>query len=169
MDVSYEPAAWRELYLMIGGAAAVLTGLIFVAVSLHPTPVLADRYMRGRAESSLLALMVVLLISGAVLIPEQPVWLLGVEVAILAIAPHSSGLRGLRGLRHLRAPRQQRIVVELLVGLAAAALGFLAGVSLVIHWGGGLWLLLPGGAIALASSVWNAWRLMVEVAAAHDR
>jgi hypothetical protein len=29
----------------------------------------------------------------------------------------------------------------------------------------GLWLLLPGGAVALSSSVWNAWRLMVDVGA----
>jgi hypothetical protein len=33
------------------------------------------------------------------------------------------------------------------------------------RWGGGLWLRLPGAAIAFGSSVWNAWRLMVDVAA----
>jgi len=33
-----------------------------------------------------------------------------------------------------------------------------------VHWGGGLWLLLSAGATALGTAVWNAWRLMVEVA-----
>lgn len=71
MDVAYEASAWHELYLMVGGAAAVLMGLIFVAVSLHLRPILEDRWLRGRAESSLLALMSVLLIAGAVLIPPN--------------------------------------------------------------------------------------------------
>jgi hypothetical protein len=163
MDVAYEPAAWQGLYLMVGGAAAVLTGLIFVAVSLHPTPVLSDPFHRGRAESSLLALMAVLLISGAVLIPGQPVSVLGAEVAMVALATHLSGIRG---LRHLPAGHRRRTSLELLVGMAGATVAFIGGVSLMVHWGGGLWLLLPGGGLALASSVWNAWRLMVDVATA---
>jgi len=161
MDVAYEPGAWQPLYLMVGGAAAVLTGLIFVAVSLHPNPILSNRFHRGRAESSLLALMAVVLISGAVLVPSQPLPVLGTEVAMLALTTH---LATLRGLLHVPARRHRRESLELLVGLGAATLGFLGGVSLIVHWGGGLWLLLPAGATALGTAVWNAWRLMVEVA-----
>jgi hypothetical protein len=165
MDVAYDPAAWHELYLMVGGAAAVLMGLIFVAVSLHLRPILEDRWLRGRAESSLLALMSVLLISGAVLIPTQSEAALGVELAVIALGSHSHALRG---LRHVPRTAHLRQTLELVVGLAAVTLAVLAGISLVVHWGGGLWLLLPGGALALASSVWNAWRLMVDVAAATE-
>ncbi len=162
MDPAYDPASWHDLYVFVGGAAAVLTGLIFVAVSLHLRPVVADRWLRGRAESSLLALMTIVLISGAVLIPGQAAAALGAEVGVVVLA---TPVHSLRGLRHLPQGSTQAAATELAIGLAGSLLGLLAGVSLVIHWGGGLWLLLPGGAIALASSVWNAWRLMVDVAA----
>jgi hypothetical protein len=162
MDNAFQPDAWHDFYLMVGGAAAVLTGLIFVAVSLHLRPVLRDRWHRARAGSSLLALICVVLISGAVLIPGQSSAALGLEVAIVALV---SPAYTIRGVTHLPRGRRLGSSVELLVGLVGAALAVLGGISLMTHEGGGLWLLLPGAAIALGSSVWNAWRLMVDVAA----
>jgi hypothetical protein len=162
MDVAYDPAAWHDLYLMVGGAAAVLTGLIFVAVSLHLRPILSDRWLRGRAESSLLALMVVVILSGALLIPGQDRRVLGVEVVVVAFI---SPIQSVRGVAHLVRSDRLRQSAELGIGLLGALLAALAGLSLIVRWGGGLWLLLPGGAIALTSSVWNAWRLLADVAA----
>ncbi len=162
MDPAFQPEAWHDFYLMVGGAAAVLTGLIFVAVSLHLRPVLRDSWHRGRAGSSLLALMSAVLIAGAVLIPAQPLPALGIEVALIALL---SPAYTVRGLRHAPSSRRQMRSIELSVGLIGAVLAVLAGISLVAGVGGGLWLLLPGAAIALGSSVWNAWRLMVDVAA----
>ena len=146
---------------MVGGAGAVLTGLIFVAVSLHLQPVLQDPWHRGRAASSLLALMSAVLIAGAVLVPAQPLAALGIEVVLIALI---SPAYSVRGIAHV--PRSNRLgrSIELFVGLVGVTLAVLAGVSLIAQVGGGLWLLLPGAAIALGSSVWNAWRLMVDVA-----
>ena len=162
LDTAYLPEAWHDFYVMVGSAAAVLTGLIFVAVSLHLRAVLRDPWHRGRAGSSLLALMSVLLISGAVLIPRQEPQALGLEVLLVALA---SPAYSFRGIAHL--PGRDRLgqSAELFVGLAGSVLAVLGGISLMIQQGGGLWLLLPGGAVALVSSVWNAWRLMVDVAA----
>lgn len=161
MDAAYRPEEWHDFYVMVGGAGAVLTGLIFVAVSLHLRAVLRNPWHRGRAGSSLIALMSAVLISAAVLIPGQPLSALGVEVAVLALA---SPAYSARGMLHL--PRSHRIgpTVELAVGMVGATLAVLAGLSLIAQAGGGLLLLLPGTAIALGSSVWNAWRLMVDVA-----
>ena len=165
MDSAYQPEAWHDFYIMVGGASAALTGLIFVAVSIHLRPVLRNHWHRGRAGSSLLALMSVVLISGAVLIPGQPLEALGTEVIAIALL---SPVYTLLGAIHL--PREQRVaaVLELLVGAISATLAVLGGLSLMTRWGGGLWLLLPGAAIALGSSVWNAWRLLVDVAAEHQ-
>jgi hypothetical protein len=35
MDHAYNPEAWKEFYIMLGGSIAALTGLLFVATSLH--------------------------------------------------------------------------------------------------------------------------------------
>lgn len=161
MDPAFQPEVWHDFYLMVGGAGAVLTGLIFVAVSLHLRTVLRDPWHRGRAASSLLALMSAVLIAGAVLIPGQPLAALGLEVAVIALISPSYSVRG---MTHLPRAHQAGRSAELAVGLIGAALAVLAGISLIAGVGGGLWLLLPGAAIALGSSVWNAWRLMVDVA-----
>jgi hypothetical protein len=161
MDPAYEPEVWHDFYLMVGAAGAALTGLIFVAMTLHLRPVLRDPWHRGRAGSSLLALMSIVLISGAVLVPGQPLAALGVEVIVIALA---SPLFAIRGITHLPGSNRAGPSTELLVGVVAATLAILGGVSLITRVGGGLWLLLPGAAIALGSSVWNAWRLLVDVA-----
>lgn len=162
MNPAFQPEVWHDFYLMVGGASAVLTGLIFVAVSLHLRTVLRDPWHRGRAASSLLALMSAVLISGAVLIPGQPLAALGLEIALIALI---SPAYSVRGMTHLPRAHQARRSAELVVGLLGVALAVLAGVSLIAQVGGGLWLLVPGAAIALGSAVWNAWRLMVDVAA----
>jgi hypothetical protein len=53
---------------------------------------------------------------------------------------------------------------EIVIGLAGGVLAAAAGVSLASGTGPGLHLLVPGLAIALGTSVRNAWRLMVDVA-----
>jgi hypothetical protein len=147
---------------MVGGAAAVLTGLVFVAVSIHLRPVLRQPWHRGRAGSSLIALLSVVLVAGAVLLPGQPAAALGIEVIGIALL---SPAYNARGLAHLPADRRGRSLLEVAAGLVGAGLAILAGVSLIAGQGGGLWLLVPAGIVALCTSTWNAWRLMVDVAA----
>jgi hypothetical protein len=33
--VAYDPQPWHDAYVMLGSAAAALTGLVFVALSIH--------------------------------------------------------------------------------------------------------------------------------------
>jgi hypothetical protein len=41
--------SWQPLFMTIGAAAAALAGLVFVAMSLHPQPILGNPLMRARA------------------------------------------------------------------------------------------------------------------------
>ena len=161
MDSAYRPEAWHDLYVMVGGAAAGLTGLIFVAVSLHLREVLRNPWHRGTAGSSLLALMSVVLISGVLLAPAQPLPLAGLEITLIAAA---SPIYGCAALFHLPSARRRAALARILAGLAGGLLAVAAGLSLAVQAGGGLWLLLPAASVALGSSVLNAWRLMVDVA-----
>lgn len=165
MENAYQPEAWHDLYLMVGGAAAVLTELIFVAVSLHLRAVLRNPWHRGTAGPSLLALMSGVLISGVLLIPAQPLPLLGAEIVAIAIA---SPAYNAMALAHLPRTKRTAALTKIVVGMAGGLLAVAAGISLAVGVGGGLWLLLPAVAIALGSSVLNAWRLMVDVAEEPD-
>lgn len=66
-----DASGWQNFYLMAGGAAAVLTGLIFVALSLHTTAIMAQPLYRDRAFASIQSLLAQVFLSAAVL-PGNP-------------------------------------------------------------------------------------------------
>src|SRR5260370_34067383 len=66
---------WANFFLAQVGASAALTGLIFVAVSINLTKILAYPTLPGRALEALLYLLTVLVIGTLGLVPGQPAWL----------------------------------------------------------------------------------------------
>src|SRR5271154_3358164 len=72
--------AWHELFIAAAGAAAALSGLIFVAVSINLREILAEEkkigssYLTGRALESLVVLLIVLGISLVGLDPSIDRW-----------------------------------------------------------------------------------------------
>jgi hypothetical protein len=71
---------WTDFFVTAGGAAAALTGLLFVAVALRPREIRGSALMVGRARSAFYAFVTVLL------------------VALLALAGSASRLIGLAQL-----------------------------------------------------------------------
>src|SRR5260370_1395525 len=81
---SYDAAPWQNFYVVVGGAAAALTGLLFVAMSLHSKAIIAPPLYGTRAVGTLLSLMTQLFVAGTVLIPQSTM-ALGIEVEVAAI------------------------------------------------------------------------------------
>jgi hypothetical protein len=54
---------WSDFFVTAGGAAAALTGLLFVAVALRPREIRGSALMVGRARSAFYAFVTVLLIA----------------------------------------------------------------------------------------------------------
>jgi hypothetical protein len=76
---------WRELDLAVAGAAAVLLGLVFVALSLHLEKAEAPGIpVLGLGSQALINLIYVLLLSLGMLAPYRPPVLPG--IAVLAVA-----------------------------------------------------------------------------------
>ena len=77
--------AWDTFAEICGGAAATLTGLLFVAVSIRITYIARSQELRNRAAQTLTLLGIVLLISVLIAIPGQAYRTLGVELVVLAV------------------------------------------------------------------------------------
>ena len=60
----YDPSIWRDYFVMVGGGAAALTGLVFVAMTLHLDDIVNHPVHRHRARTILTGLTAVFLRCG---------------------------------------------------------------------------------------------------------
>ena len=164
--MAYDPAEWHDFYVMTGGAAAALTGLLFVAMSLHARDIMANRFFSNRAIGTLMSLVSQLLISGAVLIPGQPLVLIGAEVEGMALLFLAFIIRqmmtGGADAPSIASTWTHRLM-ELVGGTLWIVLFNVAGISLLLRTGGGLYLLALVMAFMFVWNIYIAWVLITEV------
>lgn len=159
---AYSAQAWADFALAVAGAAAALTGLLFVAVSLNLDQILAYPHLPGRAASTLGALGTLLLVALCMLAPAQGRGWLGGEVAVVAALLAAGVIR--TQLRVLRVPdNPEHFLTALVALLVPAVLLLVGGLSLIVGVGGGLYWVLAGTATGFAGTLLNAWVLLVEI------
>jgi hypothetical protein len=172
--------AWHDFFLAQAGAAGVLTGLVFVGVSINLQKILSDPSsgLTGRAVEALILLVAVLVASVLGLVPGQGVGVLGAEVLVVGLAAWgwivAIQLPRLREWGSMRADlrvsfaspsRLLRVsfVVRVVVGQVATLALVIAGVAVL--WVGpvGLYWLVAGTVFAILGALADAWVLLVEI------
>lgn len=76
---------WSTFATVTGGAAAGLTGLLFVAVSIRIEAIAKSQELRNRAAQTLTLFVTVLLVTSVLSIPDQSERLLGLELAVIGV------------------------------------------------------------------------------------
>jgi len=79
-DVAYAPALWTSFFSAEVGASAALTGLLFVAVSINLSKIVALPHLTPRAAKALATLVGILFAASFGLAPGQPREQLGWEL-----------------------------------------------------------------------------------------
>jgi hypothetical protein len=162
---AYDAAGWQNFYVMVGGAAAALTGLLFVAMSLHAKAIIADPLHGSRAVGTLLSLMTQLFVAGTVLIPQSTM-MLGIEVEVAALLSLVQSVRGVVVTLRTAKRRVRSRMRTTLEGIGAAiwiVLFVASGISLIAHAGGGLYLLAAVMPFMFGWNVYVAWVLITEI------
>lgn len=155
---------WAGFFAASAGAAAALTGLIIVAMSVNIGTIIAIPGMTSRAGATIAALVLALVSSVAALIPAQPATLLGVEVLVVGLGAGCLAVDSCyrivatRGTGSLRAATAKCLV--LLLQVTPFVVG---GVLLVAGLPGGLGWIAGGVLAVFVGSVLNAWVLLVEI------
>jgi hypothetical protein len=167
--VAFDVEPWHDFYVMSGGAAAALTGLLFVAMSLHAREIMANPFFSNRAIGTLMSLASQLLISGAVLIPGQSVNVLGIEVEAAALFFLGFIIRQML-TRGADAPPVAATLTHRFMEMVGGTIWIVAfnaaGISLLLHAGGGLYLLAVVMFFMFAWNIYLAWVLITEVSEA---
>lgn len=170
MAIAYEPTEWSSLFAATTSASAALTGLLFIALSLGPRAILNSPEHRGRAREALGQFLAVLVVSVAVLIPGQARLALGIELlTVCGVVVAASARFQTETVRTLPPPQRPRWLLRLVIpDLATVGVG-VAGVSLIMTGGGGLYWLVAAVVIYLGWSCINTWQLIASDAASQPQ
>lgn len=160
---AYDAQAWSAFALATAGASAVLTGLLFVAVSLNLERVLLFPRLPGRAALTLSVLTSVLLASLFVLVPDQSRVALGVELAVLGLGLGILDVIWVSSASSASSEGPgQPVLVPALVSLAPAVALVVGGLTIEAEAGGGLYWVFGACLLGIVGTLQSTWALLVE-------
>jgi hypothetical protein len=161
---AHQLEAWHDWYLLVGTAAATLTGLMFVVVTLGPQIVARDAESNVRAfvTPTVTLFTTPLLVSVLMLVPGLTPVMLGAALAIV-------GLCGLVYLIAVGVYTRWRInaldAVDRVWYVALPFVGYgiivAASVAILLHAPPGLPIAAGGTLLLLVIGIHNAWDLVL--------
>jgi hypothetical protein len=155
--------AWGGFFIAQVGASAALAGLIFVAVSLNLTKVLALSHLPKRAFQALMVLMEILIISSLALVPQPLSWFGGEMVLVtlpiwITVIVFDAQTLVIAGKDYRRRSVQRMVISQ------AAALLFVVGAVATLAFGlVGIYWLAPAIICSYLIALLDAWVLLIEI------
>jgi len=160
----YNPELWNNFFLMVGGGAAALTGLIFVALSaamsLNLESVIKDATHKYRSINTLAGLTAIFVVCGLVLMPGQNHIVVGIELLLTALTGAIIFLYGFhQAYKFGSHPSKYRLVIgsSLYLAEVVGALMLISGFIL------GLYIAAVSIVLIVAFMITAAWLLVVGV------
>lgn len=149
---------------MQAGAAATLTGLVFVAFSINQTRIMEFPGLPGRAMESLLQFLEVFLVCTVALVPRQPEQMLAIELLIIGIFFWVVQVIGqIRYLRLRAGHPWSWFVYRFVLGQLGSVPFLVAGIALLVGAPSALYWLTPGFVFSFVAGIVSAWVLLVEI------
>lgn len=160
---AYSPEHWSDLFVATVGAAAALTGLLFVAVSINLDRILSFEGLPNRALATLVLLLGATIVSILCLAPGQSNAALGIELLVVGLLASLIVFRQLRASHDPKHQTTGQYAGHLTLGAIGVIPFVIAGISLLAESGGGMYWVLAGVVGAIVGGVANAWVLLVEI------
>jgi hypothetical protein len=157
------PEQWNNFFVMVGGGAAALAGLIFVAMSINHQIIIQNTTHKNRAINMLTGFTAIFMASSLALIGNQPPGVLGLEwlvlwliATVIFIRGYVVALRSGMSFIGLNTPR-----------LAGGTICYLAqvisAIFLILGYISGLYIAAIGIVALFAFLISGAWLLMIGI------
>jgi hypothetical protein len=157
-------AEWNTFLAVQAGAAATLTGLIFVAFSINQSKIMEYPGLPGRAMESMLQFLEVFLVSTVTLVPRQSARALGVELLVVGTIFWTAQVVGqIRYLRLRAGHPWWWFTHRAILGELGAVPFIVAGIMLLLGAPDALYWLVPGFVFTFVAGIISAWVLLVEI------
>jgi hypothetical protein len=159
----YQPAEWHDFFLVTGGGAAALAGLVFVAMSINLDIVAQNATHRGRAVNMLTGFTSAFIICALALMGGQSHQAVGTEWLVVATVAAAIYVRN-----YVEAAKGGGIRAELRPDrLAAGVSCYVAQIGgafvLILGYVAGLYVAAVGLIVLFALVISGAWLLLVAV------
>jgi hypothetical protein len=159
----FMPEQWNNFFVMVGGGAAALAGLIFVAMSINHEIIIQNTTHKNRAINMLTGFTAIFMASSLALIGNQYLGMLGFEWLVLWLIATVIFIRGYviairSGMSSvgLKAPR-----------LAGGTICYLAevisAIFLILGHSSGLYIAAVAIIVLFAFLISGAWLLMIGI------
>lgn len=169
--MGFDIPAWSNYAVAVVSAAAALTGLLFVAVSVNSAWFWSSKAMRGRAGQALVLFIIPLVTGLLLLVPGQSTTAVGIEMVVFGLLA-GRVLLALGSEPVKDEPRWIVLVDRLSPRLVITTALIVSGASLITRHFGGLYWLMGVHVCALLTGLLNAWVFLLAAGAdktGHDR
>jgi hypothetical protein len=154
---------WNNFFVMVGGGAAALAGLIFVAISINPRAVIRNTTHRNRAINMLTGFTAVFMACSFALIGNQSLVAIGFEWLALWLIATAVFIRG-----YVRAIRAGMSSIGLNIPrLAGGTICYVAevigAILLIVGHSAGLYIAAVATVVLFGFLISGAWLLIIGI------
>ena len=156
---------WQALLSMQAGAAATLTGLVFVAASINLTKIVKAPVLTVRVVECLVQYLQVFFVCSVMAIPHQSSFVLAIEILLVSFLSWAMQILGFIRYHRARLGNPHwwlglRLAVTHFstIPFFVVAIGLLLGLDNALYWA------VPGFCFSFVAGLFNSWVLLIEVA-----
>jgi hypothetical protein len=155
---------WNSLFSVTAEAAATLTGLLFVGVSINLSKILSLPALPERALVSIILLLTILVLSVLTLVPGQSSTALGTEVLVTGVIVWITMLViDIRNRKALEDQYKKHFILNVVLDQVAVIAYFASGIALLTNGEKGLYWMVPAIIFSFFKAILDAWVLLVEI------
>jgi hypothetical protein len=158
---AYRPDEWHDFFITVGGAAAVLTGLVFVALSLNLAVVMRDATHRYRAIGTLTNFAGIFVLCVVALMGAQNHAAIGAEWLLVSSGACAVYLYGYLRARSAGGSRTTLSLVRTISGTTFYVALIAGAVVLLFGATAGVYITAVAMVVLGVYSVSGAWLLLV--------
>ncbi len=159
----FNPGQWRDFFVMVGGGAAALTGLVFVAMTLNLASITRDATHRYRAIGTLAGFTAIFMICALALMGGQDHRAVGIEWLVVAAIAAVIYVNGYVQALRSGGSSAGLGIVRLVSGTACYVAEIAGAIVLAAGQVAGLYIASVAMVAFIAFSISGAWLLIVGV------